>query len=399
MSMKKVLIASFDMEVGGVERSLVNLLDSFDYDSYSVDLMLYRHKGEFMKFLPKDPTLLKEIEHYASFRKTIGQVFKEKRLALGIARLMAKCKAEFKGRFKGIHEAGYYQMQLMWKYSLPFLPRCDKEYDIAVSYLWPHYFVAEKVKAKKKIAWIHTDYSVIHTDIGMDLKMWSKFDYIAAVSEQCKGAFLEKYPELSGRVVVIENIAAPEFIRKMSKESIEEEIMGESNFNILTVARLSHAKGIDNAVKALKLLIDRGINNIKWYVIGYGGDEEYIRNLINSNNLRDSFILLGKKINPYPYMRRCDLYVLPSRYEGKAVTVTEAQILGKAVLITRYKTAESQVSYGFDGLITEQSVKGIADGIERLHKDSKLRIELEENCKNINYTNTNELKKLYKLFS
>ncbi|WP_144266702.1 glycosyltransferase, partial [Clostridioides difficile] len=120
-------------------------------------------------------------------------------------------------------------------------------------------------------------------------------------------------------------------------------IKEDDSFKLVSVARLSHAKGIDNAVKALKLLHDRGLTNIKWYVVGYGGDEEMIRNIIKENNLEDSFILLGKKINPYPYIEACDLYVQPSRYEGKAVTVTEAQILNKPVLITNYPTAKSQV--------------------------------------------------------
>ena len=74
--------------------------------------------------------------------------------------------------------------------------------------------------------------------------------------------------------------------------------------------------------------------------------EEELKELIAQNNLEDSFILLGKKTNPYPYMKACDLYVQPSRYEGKAVTVTEAKILGKPILITNYPTARSQIEDG-----------------------------------------------------
>ena len=77
-------------------------------------------------------------------------------------------------------------------------------------------------------------------------------------------------------------------------------------------------------------------------------------NLLQKNKLEDSFILLGKQLNPYPYIKACDLYVQPSRYEGKAVTVTEAQALHKPVLITNYETAHSQLTNGFDGYITEK---------------------------------------------
>ena len=165
------------------------------------------------------------------------------------------------------------------------------------------------------------------------------------------------------------------------------------------MARFSPAKGIDNAVKALKVLHNRGLTNIKWNVVGYGGDEENIRKLIKDNNLEDSFILLGKKTNPYPYMKKCDLYVQPSRYEGKAVTVVEAQILNKPVLITNYPTAKSQVKENYDGVICELSVEGIADGVEKLFKNRMKLNALEENCKKTNYSNSYELEKLYILFN
>ena len=395
--MKNVLIASFDMEVGGVERSLISLLNNFDYDNNEVDLMLYRHSGDFMKLLPKKHRLLPEIKEYAMYRKSIKQTFDDKLYMLGATRVLANINSKIYGKIKNIDEIGYIQMQLMWKYALPFLPKLDKEYDIAISYLWPHYFVAEKVKAKRKIAWIHTDYSTIETDIDMDLKMWNKFDYIIAVSEDCKNAFLKKYPSLKEKVKVMENITSPKFIRKMAEEDIEENIKEDDSFKLVSVARLSHAKGIDNAVKALKLLHDRGLTNIKWYVVGYGGDEEMIRNIIKENNLEDSFILLGKKINPYPYIEACDLYVQPSRYEGKAVTVTEAQILNKPVLITNYPTAKSQVRDKYNGLICELSVEGIANEVENLYKNEKLRMMLDNNCRGIDYSNGYELEKLYKL--
>jgi glycosyltransferase involved in cell wall biosynthesis len=395
--MKKVLIASFDMEVGGVERSLINMLENFNYDKYSVDLMLYRHQGEFLAQLPKKHNLLVEVPEYATFRKSIAQVIKEREYALAAVRVSSKYTASLLGRLKGVREPGYYQMQLMWKYSIPFLPKLDKEYDAAISYLWPHYFVAEKVKAKKKVAWIHTDYSTVDTDVKTDLRMWSKFDHLIAVSEQCRQAFLTKYPTLKEKTIVIENITSPEFIRKMADEEVNDIDMDTNNYNLLTVARLSHAKGIDNAVKALRILHDKGMKNIKWYVVGYGGDEPLVKRLISQNDLEGSFTLLGKKTNPYPYIKACDLYVQPSRYEGKAVTVTEAQVLGKPVLITNYTTAKSQVQHGVDGYIAELSVEGIAQGVEELYKNSKLIQSLTNNCKGKEFNNSIELEKLHRI--
>lgn len=396
--MRKVLISSFDMEVGGVERSLISMLNNFDYSNNEVDLMLYSHTGDFMPMLNNRVNLLNEVKQYSTFRKSIGETIKQGNLTLGLARILSKFLAKINGSIKDLSEYGIYQMQLIWKYTLPFLPKIEKKYDVAISYLWPHYFVAEKVQAKRKIAWIHTDYSTIETDIDMDLKMWNKFDYIMAVSEECKNAFLKKYPSLQSKVRVMENITSPEFIRKMAEEDIEDSIKNDNSFKLCSVARLSHAKGIDNAVKALRILHDRGLTDIKWYVVGYGGDEDMIKNLIRENKLEDSFILLGKKINPYPYMKVCDIYVQPSRYEGKAVTVGEAQILGKPVVITNYTTAKSQVRDNVDGYICELSVDGIADGVEKLYKDKKLRIKLSNNCKNTDYSNSSELENLYNIF-
>ena len=184
--MKNILISSFDMEIGGVERSLISMLNNFDYENYNVDLMLYSHTGDFMELLPDKPNLLKEDKAYKTFRMSIKDVFKNRKIGIGLARIIAKINANSKSE----SESGYIQMQYMWKYALPFLPNSNKEYDVAISYLWPHYYVAEKVKAKIKIAWIHTDYSNIHTNIELDLDMWNKFDYIISISEKVTEAFI-----------------------------------------------------------------------------------------------------------------------------------------------------------------------------------------------------------------
>ena len=395
--MKKVLVASFDMEVGGVERSLISMLHNFDY-KYDVDLMLYSHTGDFMDLLPKSPNLLPEDKIYKTFRMPIAQIAKQGNIPMAISRVYSILESKLISKIKGLDESVYAQMQYMWKNSLCFLPKYKKKYDVAISYLWPHYFVAQKVDAKVKIAWIHTDYSKLETDIEVDLKMWDKFDHIVAVSEECKNAFLKKYGKLKDKVIVIENITSPKFIETMAKEKVENPMNDDNCFKIVSVATLSYAKGRDNAVRAIKLLVDKGYDNIKWYIVGYGGDEEIIKNLIKENKLEDKFILLGKQINPYPYMKSADLYVQPSRYEGKAVTVCEAQILSKPVLITNYTTAKSQIKDGFDGCITELSVEGIANGIEMLYKNEDLRNKLSNNCKNTNYSNKDELQKLYDLF-
>ena len=395
---KRILISVFDMEIGGIERSLINMLESFDYEKYEVDLLICHHTGDLMSFLPSKVNILPQIEKYTVFRKPVSQCLKEGHYSLSVVRVLSKTLANIKAKKRNLEEgAGYIQMQLALKYSTPFIPKLSKKYDVAISYAWPHDIVASNVNANKKIAWIHTDYSKLEIDNKIDLSVWNQFDHIASVSEECRNSFLTQYPTLKEKVITIENINSPEFIRNMAKEEIVLNEINRDHFNIVSVGRLSYVKGFDLAVQALRMLHDKGLTDIKWYVVGYGGYEEELKEIIAQNKLEDSFILLGKKTNPYTYIKACDLYVQPSRYEGKAVTVTEAKILGKPILITNYPTSKSQIEDGKEGLICDLSVEGIAKGIEKLYRDSDLRNSLINHIQKEDYSNDDELNKLYSL--
>ncbi|MEH7493771.1 glycosyltransferase, partial [Neobacillus niacini] len=393
---KNILVSVYNMEIGGIERSLINMLESFDYERYNVDLLIFHHVGEFMTLIPKSVNLLPEVGRYSVFRKPVTQCLKERQFALSFIRVLSKFAAIIKSSARNLEEgAGYIQMQLTQKYSSLFLPQLDKEYDVAISYAWPHDIIANKVKAKKKIAWVHTDYSKLEIDNELDLKVWNQFDHIAAVSDACREAFLNTYPTLNGKVLVVENITSPNFIKKMAEEDLPNLKEMHENFNLVSVGRLSYVKGFDLAIEALKILHAKGLTNIKWYIVGYGGYQKELKELISRHGLTESFILLGKKTNPYPYVKNCDLYVQPSRYEGKAVTVSEAKILGKPILITNYPTASSQIEDGVEGKICNLSVSGIVQGIEEFYRNKKLKTYLENNIRDKDYSNRYELEKLY----
>ncbi|PGY15683.1 glycosyltransferase [Bacillus cereus] len=399
MKKKKILITSFDMAIGGVERSLIGLLNTIDYSKYDVDLMLFKHEGEFLFLLPKMPNLLKEVKQYTTFRKSIKQILQEGQITIGLTRTLGKILGDAHGRYVKSAESGYLVIQYGWRITLPFIPKLEEEYDVAISFLWPHYFIGDKVRAKRKIGWIHTDYSNIKLNRNMEDKMWSKMDNIVAVSEGCRDSFLSSLPNVNKKVEIIENILSPEFVREQAyQEDITEEIQVKSGkIKLVTVGRLSYAKGIDLAMYSLRKLLDQGYD-IEWYVVGYGAQEAELRKLLAELNLEKNFFLLGKKTNPYPYIKACDIYVQPSRYEGKAVTVREAQIIGKPVLITNFSTANSQVQDGVDGIITEMGINGIANGIKKLIGDKELRGKLVENTLKGEYGNRNEIDKLYALF-
>jgi len=400
MKKKKILITSFDMAIGGVERSLIGLLNTIDYSKYDVDLMLFKHEGEFLFLLPKLPNLLREVKQYTTFRKSIKQILQEGQIKIGVARTFGKILGDVHGRYVKSAEVGYFVIQYGWRITLPFIPKLEEEYDVAISFLWPHYFVGDKVRAKRKIGWIHTDYSNINLNANMEYKMWRKMDNIVAVSEGCRDSFLSILPNVNKNVEIIENILSPEFVREQAdKGDVMKELqMKPGKIKLVTVGRLSYAKGIDIAMHALRKLLDEGYD-IEWYVVGYGVQEVELRKLLAELNLEKQFFLLGKKTNPYPYIKACDIYVQPSRYEGKAVTVREAQIIGKPVLITNFSTAKSQVQDGIDGLITEMGINGLVNGNKRIIEDKELRETLVENTLKGEYGNRNEINKLYALFS
>ena len=395
---KKIIIVSHNLRIGGVERSLLGLLNSFDYSMYEVDLFLYKHDGDLLPLLPKEVNLLPENSLLSSWLIPLTQLLKQMSLYTLYVKLISSIKAYiFVKKNKAKADGMVYMNYLHRSLSKSKGDLSDKVYDLCISFLTPHYIAASKFKSKRKVAWIHTDYSAIGIDRKTELSMWSKYDSIVAVSDSSAQSFVEIFPSLKQRVEIIQNIMPVDFIRIQSQEDISEIIpSAEGYYTICSVGRFCDAKNFDNVPYICRKILDRGCN-VKWYIIGYGGDEGLIRNAINEAKVQDSVIILGKKNNPYPYIKACDIYVQPSRYEGKAVTVQEAQILAKPVVITKYKTSSSQLKDGFDGIIVPLDNEGCADGIVGLIIDREKRNDLIRNCANSDFSNSAEIDKIYKI--
>ena len=165
---------------------------------------------------------------------------------------------------------------------------------------------------------------------------------------------------------------------------------------LLSIGRFSTPKNFDNVPDICRRILEAGVD-VRWYIIGYGGDEALIRRKIAEAGMEERVIILGKKENPYPYIRACDLYVQPSRYEGKAVTVREAQLLGKPVVITRYATSASQLEEDVDGAIVPMDNASCAAGIVALRRDPERMRRLAAACAERDYTNSAEVEKIYRL--
>lgn len=394
---KHILIVSHALELGGAERSLIGLLDAIDPQQWDVDLFLLHHEGELMQAIPEYVHLLPEIPAYTVLARPMRATLQEGHILLTGARFIGKLAAGHYAKRYG-HSDSAVGLEYSHKFTYPFMPKIqpETEYDLAISFLTPHYFVAKKVQAKKKIAWIHTDYSKIQVNIPSETAMWGAYDHIASISHAVTEGFLSVFPSLREKIVRIENILPEKLVRAQSAAIPPTEMPQDGSIRLLSVGRYCTAKNFDNVPDICAKLLDLGLN-ITWYIIGFGGDEALIRKRIAEAHMEDHVVLLGKKENPYPYIAACDLYVQPSRYEGKCVTVREAQMLGKPVVITRYATSASQLEDGVDGVIVPMDNEGCAAGIAALLRNPEKMRQLSGNCKARNYSNAQEVEKLYKL--
>ena len=391
----RIFINMHYMEIGGAERALLGLLNAIDTNKVDVDLFINQHTGEFMKLIPNKINLLPEISSYSVIEKPITTALKKGHVGIAFARILAKIHYTISKRY-GKTGDDYSIFYYVAKYTTPLLPSLKKygDYDLAISFLTPHNIVRDKVNAKKKIAWIHTDYTKVYIDARSELPIWDSYDKIISISEDVTKTFTHVFPSFNDKIIEIENILSSTFIRQQAKLDNPVEIQG--NFiKICSIGRFCYQKNFESIPVVAKILKEKGLN-FKWYIIGFGDTAETIEN-IRKTNTNDSVILLGKKENPYPYIFNCDIYVQPSRYEGKSVTVREAQILCKPIVITNYPTASSQVKNGVDGIICEMDNDSIANTIYRLAHEEDTLTKLVEYLSSHDYGNENEVNKIYEL--
>lgn len=396
--MKRILIFSHAMELGGAERVLLGLLEALDTERYDVDLFLMRHEGELLKDIPEKIHLLPEIPQYACLAVPIRRVLQRGQLGVAWGRFLGKRKAKRRCEQLGVTGENDIGLEYSHKFTERFMPPVGEgTYDLAISFLTPHYFVRDKVRAKRKIAWIHTDYSAVSVDYESQRSMWSAYDRIISISDQVTEAFMNAFPGMEGKVMTLPHFMPVDYIRRMSGAADVTEMAGRGDeIRLLSIGRFCVQKNFDNVPDICRRIREYGLN-VKWYLIGYGGDEQLIRRRIAEAGMEDHVIILGKRENPYPYIKACEVYVQPSRYEGKCVCVIEAQILQKPVVITAYPTSGSQLEDEVDGVIVPMDNEGCAKGIADLLRDPVRMAALQKNCAARDYSGVKAIGKLYEL--
>ena len=382
---KKILIVNNNMHIGGVQKSLVNLLWNIS-DEYDVTLLLFYKGGKLLKDLPEK---VKVIEANFAYRFLGMSRLDCKNIPEKIGRTFFAAISRIIGRKYAIMLMGLFQKKI-------------KGFDVAVSYLHNpsdkmfyggcNDFVLKHVAAQKKIAFLHCDYNLCGANTLENAKLYKKFDVIAACSRGCADSFVKACPSLKDKVKVVYNCHRFDQIKAMAKE--DPISMEEDKVNIVTVARLGKEKGVERAVRAVASLGNLK-ENIKYYIIGDGIQKKLIKEIIEKENLSRNIVLCGEKTNPYGYISAADMLLIPSYSEAAPLVIGEAACLGTPILSTKTSSAmEMIVNRGF-GWVCENSEEAIVEKLKEILNNTSCIYEKKEEIRKKNPDNDFALEQFY----
>ncbi|MCQ2519397.1 MAG: glycosyltransferase [Lachnospiraceae bacterium] len=382
--MKKILFVINTLGLGGAEKALLELLNRLNKQGYDLSLLVLLNQGELVRDIPQGTKLLNKKFDYTAIHSPKGL----KRVKLTAIK---KLFSNFSGiRLAGYIISNYIDMKkrgiskaenLLWRAVAMGSPKLSDEYDLAVSFIegGSAYYVSDYVKAKKKACFIHIDYESAGYGKKLDKDCFEKFDKVFPISEGVRQSFLNVYPEYKEKTFVFENLVDLEGIEAKSRlaEGFEDDFDG---MRILSMGRLNAQKSYDMSVDAMKILIDKGYK-VRWYILGEGDQRELLANKIAELNLKDDFILLGNKENPYPYLKQCDIYSHATKYEGKSIAVQEAKMLRCPIILTNTPGNLEQITDGYDGLLCEFNPQSLAEKLERYINNPSMAKEMGEKAR------------------
>lgn len=343
---KKILIVIDNLNGGGAEKVLVNLLKKLDSKKFIIDLQLIEKEGVYLN----DIKVNKIMSVFEKRPKLNRIIFIKKLISL-----IRKPKIY-------LFRKGYLKNKENYDVEIAFLEGLTTEY------------ISNKKSNSKKIAWIHTDLKR-HSPKYYSNSKYENLDKIICVSNDAKNSFCDLFPSLEKKVQVIYN---PIFKSEILKNSLEDVEGFDNEVNILTVARLTEAKGVDILLKAHKILILKGLK-YKLKILGQGELEKHYKKYIVDNKLENYTELLGFKKNPYPYIKNSDIIVVPSRYEGFSLVVAESLVLKKAIISTKCSGPIEILENGKYGKLVEiENIEELAQAMEEFILNKNIRYKYEE---------------------
>lgn len=389
---KKILFINYSLHSGGIEKSLVTLLSLFDYDTYDVDLQLFINEGMFLNRVPAKVNTLKPLFPQA-YKYNIRRAFFA--LLFGGHPLMAFCRLFVS--FAGLKGTVGERLKKMWLIERRFIKPSNKKYDAVIAFMegQPIYYAVTKTNSKNKIGFIHGDYIAMGLDREFDIDYLKQLNALCTVSESCLSVLKKTFPEFENKLHLIYNIISSDFIYSLAGKGagFADDRPG---LKILSIARLSYQKGLDMAMPAIANLKKKGLK-FCWYIIGIGPEEENLKEMVTKLNIGDCVCFLGEQANPYPFLKECDIYFQPSRFEGKPIAVDEAMVMHRPILLSDFSTAADQIDSGKNGLIVHMTSEGLEDGLESLLLNGERRAAFSDALAKSDLTNENEINKLYAL--
>lgn len=383
------------LDCAGAEKSLVTLLSLLDYSKHNVDLMLFAHGKILEELVPKEVNILQPLS-YTEFtslglREALIRSIVNTEYGMFSSRLKYSISIR-KNKYNNAQKA-----RVFWQNASKVIERNTKTYDIAISYAQgvPTFYVADKIKAHKKFAWVNVSYRLDEKEKKFQQQYYDKYNSIIAVSNSTKDIFLETFPNYAHKIKVIFDINNADFIAEMAdlEKGYDDDFDG---LRILTIGRLANQKGYDIALNACMKLKERGIK-FKWYALGKGPLQEEIEKFIKEKSLSEHFMLLGVKSNPYPYIKNADIYVQTSMFEGFGLAIAEARMLNVPVVTTRFDAVYSQMIDGKNGIVVDMNADAVYNGILLLINDNELRENIRKYLQSEKKGNIEEIEKVIQL--
>lgn len=369
MEKQKLLIAVHQMNMGGVQKSLLCALRALDYNRYDVTLYVRKNRCDLLEQAdPRVNRIIVNNDKTRYYRKPRAVfLFLLYRVAelLHLDYLSPKRKLE----------TYVADRQMRYEKKRWFPDRTA--YDVAVSYIQgpTAQFVEKYIPAKKKIVFFHGSTDENH---ALHEEIFPRFDKIVAVNSGCRDILKSLYPAVAERIDYIENYVDAAAVRKAAEAY---EIDRKAKPIVLcSCGRFTPVKGLDLAVEAAKLLKEQGFDFI-WFFVGDGAQRTAIEAQIKSRGLTDTIHITGILENPYPYFAGCDIYVQPSREESYGLSIKEAQILCRPVVTTETVGGKSLVEDGKTGLVAPITAEGVAAKIAALIENEPLRARIANKLK------------------